>query len=111
MPVVGKNTAYLTGHDELHSMSKHLNVPNISFWMGFGEHYINVFTVLKSLGLLSENPVRTAEGLEVVPIKVVKPVLPDHSSLAPDYNGKTCIVDMVKGTNNRRPQDIQNKQT
>src|SRR3546814_17024490 len=75
MPVVGKNTAYLTGHDELHSMSKHLNVPNIRFWMGFGEHYINVFTVLKSLGLLSEKTVRPAEGLDVVPLKVVKAVL------------------------------------
>ncbi|HEY9573300.1 MAG TPA: saccharopine dehydrogenase family protein [Pusillimonas sp.] len=106
MPVVGKNTAYLTGHDELHSMSKHLNVPNIRFWMGFGEHYINVFTVLKSLGLLSEKPVRTAEGLEVVPLKVVKAVLPDPSSLAPDYTGKTCIGDLVKGTKNGRPQEV-----
>ena len=37
-------------------------MPNIRFWMGFGEHYINVFTVLKNLGLLSEKPVRTARG-------------------------------------------------
>src|SRR3546814_16414070 len=80
MPVVGKNTAYLTGHDELHSMSKHLNVPNIRFWLGFGAHYINVFTVLKSLGMLSEKAVRTAEGLEVVPLKVVKAVIPAHST-------------------------------
>lgn len=66
--------------------------------MGFGEHYINVFTVLQNLGLLSEQPVKTAEGLEVVPLKLVKAVLPDPSSLAPDYTGKTCIGDLVKGT-------------
>ncbi len=106
MPVVGKNTTYLTGHDELHSMSKNLGVPNIRFWMGFGEHYINVFTVLKSLGLLSEKPVRTAEGLEVVPLKVVKAVLPDPASLAPDYTGKTCIGDLVKGKKDGVSQEV-----
>jgi saccharopine dehydrogenase-like NADP-dependent oxidoreductase len=98
LPVVGTQTTYLTGHDELHSLSRNLDVPDIRFWMGFGEHYINVFTVLNNLGLLSEQPVKTAEGLEVVPLKVVKAVLPDPSSLAPTYQGKTCIGDLVKGT-------------
>ncbi len=106
LPVVGKRTAYLTGHDELHSMSKNLGVPNIRFWMGFGEHYINVFTVLKNLGLLSEKPVRTAEGLEVVPLKVVKAVLPDPASLAPNYTGKTCIGDLVKGSKNGKQREV-----
>ena len=105
LPVVGKRTAYLTGHDELHSMSKNLGVPNIRFWMGFGDHYINVFTVLKNLGLLSEKPVRTAEGLEVVPLKVVKAVLPDPASLAPTYAGKTCIGDLLKGTRHGKPHE------
>ena len=97
LPVVGAQTTYLTGHDEVHSLSANLDVPDIRFWMGFGEHYINVFTVLNNLGLLSEKPVVTAEGLEVVPLKVVKAVLPDPMSLAPDYSGKTFIGDLVKG--------------
>ena len=97
LPVVGNRTSYLTGHDEIHSLSKNLNVPNIRFWMGFGDHYINVFNVLNNLGLLSEQPVTTAEGLEVVPLKVVKAVLPDPNSLAAGYTGKTCIGDLVKG--------------
>ena len=97
LPVVGSRTTYLTGHDEVHSLSANLDVPDIRFWMGFGEHYINVFTVLNKLGLLSEKPVVTAEGLEVVPLKVVKAVLPDPMSLAPDYTGKTFIGDLVKG--------------
>src|SRR5690606_38930923 len=67
------------------------------FWMGFGEHYINVFTVLNNLGLLSEKPVTTAEGQEVVPLKLVKAVLPDPASLAPGYSGNTFIGDLVKG--------------
>ncbi|HMM53902.1 MAG TPA: saccharopine dehydrogenase family protein [Candidatus Desulfobacillus sp.] len=106
LPVVGRQVTYLTGHDELHSLSQHLDVPDIRFWMSFSDHYINVFTVLKNLGLLSEQPVRTAEGLEVVPLKVVKAVLPDPSSLAAGYTGKTCIGNLVRGVRNGRPREI-----
>ncbi|WP_019934552.1 MULTISPECIES: saccharopine dehydrogenase family protein [Oceanimonas] len=106
LPVVGSQTSYMTGHDEIHSLSQNLGVPNVRFWMGFGEHYINVFTVLKNLGLLSEQPVKTAEGLEVVPLKVVKAVLPDPSSLAPDYTGKTCIGDQVKGKKDGKDKEV-----
>ena len=106
LPVVGSRTTYLTGHDELHSLSQHLGVANIRFWMGFDDHYINVFTVLKNLGLLSEQPVTTAEGLEVVPLKVVKAVLPDPSSLAPEYQGKTCIGNLIRGHKDGREKEI-----
>lgn len=106
LPVVGSQTSYMTGHDEVHSLSQNLKVPNVRFWMGFGEHYINVFTVLKNLGLLSEQPVTTAEGLEVIPLKVVKAVLPDPSSLAPDYSGKTCIGDVVKGKKDGKDKEV-----
>jgi len=106
LPVVGSQNLYLTGHDEVHSLSKNLDVPNVRFWMSFGEHYINVFTVLRNLGLLSEQPVKTAEGLEVVPLKVVKAVLPDPASLAPGYTGKTCIGDLVKGSKNGQPREV-----
>ena len=106
LPVVGERTSYLTGHDELHSLSKHLDVPNIRFWMGFGDHYINVFNVLNNLGLLSEQPVKTAEGLEVVPLKVVKAVLPDPNSLAAGYTGNTCIGDLVKGQKDGKEREV-----
>lgn len=106
MPVVGRQKAYLTGHDEVHSLSARYPQADVRFWMGFGDHYINVFTVLKNLGLLSEQPVRTAEGQEVIPLKVVKAVLPDPASLAPDYIGKTCIGDFVKGTKDGKPAGV-----
>ncbi|MEF3048064.1 saccharopine dehydrogenase family protein [Pseudotabrizicola sp. L79] len=106
LPVVGTQKAYLTGHDEVHSLSANYPQADVRFWMGFGDHYINVFTVLKNLGLLSEKPVKTAEGQEVVPLKVVKAVLPDPASLAPDYTGKTCIGDLVKGTKDGQPAEV-----
>ena len=106
LPVVGPQKAYLTGHDEVHSLSARYPQADVRFWMGFGDHYINVFTVLKNLGLLSEQPVKTAEGLEVIPLKVVKAVLPDPASLAPDYTGKTCIGDVVRGVKDGQPVEV-----
>ena len=105
-PVVGKQPIYLTGHDELHSLSKNIDANSIRFWMGFGDHYLNVFNVLRNIGMLSEKPVKTAEGLEVIPLKVLKAVLPDPGSLAPTYTGHTCIGDLVKGTKDGKYKEI-----
>ena len=106
LPVVGKQKAYMSGHDEVHSLAANYPQADVRFWMGFGDHYINVFTVLQNLGLLSEQPVVTAEGLEVVPLKLVKAVLPDPSSLAPNYTGKTCIGDLVKGVKDGQEVEV-----
>ena len=106
LPVVGKQKAYMSGHDEVQSLAVNYPQADVRFWMGFGDHYINVFTVLKNLGLLSEQPVTTAEGLEVIPLKVVKAVLPDPASLAPNYTGKTCIGDLVRGVKDGRDTEV-----
>ncbi|WP_319823455.1 saccharopine dehydrogenase family protein [Thalassovita sp.] len=106
LPTVGTCRAYQSGHDEVHSLATNYPHADVRFWMGFGDHYINVFTVLQNLGLLSEQPVKTAEGQEVVPLKVVKAVLPDPASLAPGYTGKTCIGDLVKGTRDGAPFEV-----
>jgi len=37
---------------------------------------------------------------------VVKAVLPDPSSLAPDYVGKTCIGDIVKGIKDGKEREV-----
>jgi len=104
-PIVGEQTIYLTGHDELHSLSKNIDANSIRFWMGFSDHYINCFTVLKNIGLLSEKPV-IVEGCEIRPLKVVKACLPDPKTLAPDYKGKTCIGCLVKGTRDNQNREL-----
>jgi saccharopine dehydrogenase-like NADP-dependent oxidoreductase len=105
-PVVGKQPIYLNGHDELHSLSKNIDANSIRFWMGFGDHYINCFTVLRNIGLLSHLPVKLADGSEAVPLKVVKAVLPDPASLAANYTGNTCIGNLVKGKKDGRKKEI-----
>src|SRR5690606_24629889 len=48
----------------------------------------------------------TAEGQKVVPLKVVKAVLPDPASLAPNYTGKTFIGDLVQGSKDGKPKTV-----
>ena len=105
-PVVGPRPIYLNGHDEIHSLCKNFDVNSVRFWMGFGDHYINVFTVLRTLGLLSHLPVKLGTGQEVVPLKVVKALLPDPKSLAPGYVGKTCIGNFIRGTKDGKDREI-----
>jgi len=105
-PVVGHLPVYLTGHDELHSLSKNIDANSIRFWMGFGDHYINVFNVLTNIGVTSEKPVKLQDGTEVVPLKLLKALLPDPSSLAPNYTGKTCIGNYIKGTKDGKHKEI-----
>ena len=105
-PVVGEQPVYLTGHDELHSLHKNIDANSIRFWMGFGDHYINVFTVLRTLGLLSHEPVTLDNGQDVVPLKVIKALLPDPMTLAPGYVGKTCIGNVVKGIKDGSPREM-----
>jgi len=105
-PVAGPQPIYLNGHDELHSLSKNIDANSIRFWMGFGNHYINVFTVLRTLGFLSHLPVRLATGQDVVPLKVVKALFPDPKTLAPNYTGKTCIGNFCKGWKNGKKREV-----
>ena len=105
-PVVGNQPVYLTGHDELHSLSKNIDANSIRFWMGFGDHYINVFTVLRTLGLLSHEPVTMADGQQVVPLKLIKALLPDPQTLAPGYVGKTCIGNVIKGRKDSKRREM-----
>lgn len=96
-PVVGQMPVFLTAHDEVHSLWKTLGIPTVRFWMGFSDHYIDVFSMLTKIGMTSTTPVTTAEGIEVVPLKVLKAVLPEPLSLAKNYSGKTCIGCLTKG--------------
>ncbi len=104
-PVVGEHKVYSMGHDELHSLAINIPAQRIEFWMGFNDRYINVFDVLHQLGLLSGEPVNV-EGVPVVPLKLLKAVLPDPASLAENYTGKVCIGCLVKGRSRGRDREV-----
>ena len=96
-PVVGKQKVYSMAHDEVRSMAEYLPAKRIEFWMGFSDSYLNYFNVMRDIGLLNPEPVTTVDGITVEPLKVLKAILPDPTSLAPGYTGKTCIGTWVRG--------------
>ena len=104
-PVVGEQDLYSMGHDELHSLATNIPAKRIEFWMAFNDRYITVFNVLKRLGLLSVDPV-DVDGVPVVPLKLVKAVLPDPASLAPGYHGKVCIGCLIKGRSQGTEREV-----
>ncbi len=104
LPGLGRYTPYLNGHDEIHSLSQNFNIPTIRFWMGFSDHYLNVFGVLKNLGLTRTDVVRTHDGREVIPLRLIKALLPDPATLAgPNYTGVEWIGNFCYGEKNGKP--------
>lgn len=100
LPEVGTHKVFSMGHDELHSLPRFMpEAKRIEFWMGFGDRYLQVFEVLYRLGLLSSIPIEV-EGARLAPLKMVKAVLPDPSTLAAGYSGKVCIGCDVRGVKN-----------
>ena len=93
LPVVGRHKVYSMAHDEVRSLVEFIPAQRIEFWMGFGDNYLKYFNVMRDLGLLTNEPVTTSDGITVEPLKVLKAVLPDPTSLAENYTGKTCIGD------------------
>jgi saccharopine dehydrogenase-like NADP-dependent oxidoreductase len=104
-PLVGKQTVYSMGHDELHSLAANIPAKRIEFWMGFNDRYISVFNVLNRLGLLSGDAV-DVEGVPVVPLKLMKAVLPDPASLAEGYTGEVCIGCLIKGRSHGKNREV-----
>ncbi|MCX7957367.1 MAG: saccharopine dehydrogenase family protein [Endomicrobia bacterium] len=103
LPGLGRYTPYLNGHDEIHSLSQNMDINTIRFWMGFSDHYLNVFNVLKNIGLTSHQIVKTHDGREVVPLRLLKALLPDPASLAgPNYTGVEWIGDFIVGKKNSK---------
>ena len=99
---IGPKKAYLLYHEELESIAK--NFPTLKrarFWMTFSDNYLKHLEVLGNVGMTSIEPVMY-EGREIVPLKFLKALLPDPSSLGPLTKGLTCIGCLVKGKHKGR---------
>jgi len=102
-PQVGEREMYLMYHEEMESLAK--NIPGIKrmrFWMTFGQEYLTHLRVLQNVGMTRIDPVKF-QGIEIVPLQFLKALLPEPSSLAEGYTGKTCIGCMIEGVKNKKP--------
>jgi saccharopine dehydrogenase (NAD+, L-lysine-forming) len=98
-PEVGPRDAYLMYHEELESLAKNLPyIKQLRFWMTFSKEYLTHLRVLEGIGMTSITPINY-NGHEIVPLQFLKAVLPEPSSLAENYTGKTsigCIINGIK---------------
>ncbi len=101
-PEIGPREMYLMYHEELESLAKNIpGVRRIRFWMTFSQEYLTHLRVLQNVGMTRIDPV-DYEGTQVVPLKLLKALLPDPSSLAERYTGKTCIGCVIEGIKDGR---------
>ena len=96
-PVAGPKESYLLYHEELESLALHIKgLKRARFWMTFSDNYLNHLRVLKDVGMTRIDEV-DYEGHKVVPIKLLKSLLPEPASLGSGYTGKTVIGNIMTG--------------
>jgi saccharopine dehydrogenase (NAD+, L-lysine-forming) len=96
-PEIGPKEMYLMYHEEMESLVKNFQgIKRMRFWMTFGEQYLTHLHVLENVGMTGIEPVNY-EGIDIIPLKFLKAVLPDPGSLAENYTGKTCIGCVIEG--------------
>lgn len=96
-PEIGPREMYLMYHEELESLVRHIRgLKRIRFWMTFGQEYLTHLRVLQNVGMTRIDPVMF-EGRAVIPLKFLKALLPEPSSLGKTYHGKTNIGCMLSG--------------
>jgi saccharopine dehydrogenase (NAD+, L-lysine-forming) len=105
-PEVGPRRAYLMYHEELESLAKNIpGVKRIRFWMTFSDNYLTHLKVLQNVGMTGIEPVMH-DGKEIIPIQFLKTLLPDPSSLAERYTGKTSIGCIIEGEKDGKRKKI-----
>jgi len=96
-PVAGPKESYLLYHEELESLALHIKgLRRARFWMTFSDNYLNHLRVLRDVGMTRIDEV-DYEGHKVVPIKLLKSLLPEPASLGAGYTGKTVIGNIMTG--------------
>jgi saccharopine dehydrogenase (NAD+, L-lysine forming) len=105
-PGVGEKKSYLIYHEELESLVLHIKgLKKIRFWMTFGDEYLTHLRVLGNVGMLRIDPV-DYNGTPVVPMELLKRLLPDPASLAENYTGKTSIGCIFEGVKDGKPRKV-----
>ena len=105
-PEVGEKAGYLLYHEELESLVQNIKgLKRIRFWMTFGDEYIKHMEVLQNIGMTRIDPV-VHNGVEIVPIQFLKTLLPEPSSLAEGYTGKTSIGCIMTGIKDGKEKTI-----
>lgn len=105
-PEVGHKNSYLLYHEELESLIRNIKgLQKIRFFMTFGESYLTHMKCLENVGLLRVDNINY-NGIPIVPIQILKALLPDPATLAPRTTGQTHIGCYIKGIKNGKERTI-----
>lgn len=105
-PEVGVKNSYLLYHEELESLIRNIKgLKRIRFFMTFGESYLTHMKCLENVGLLRIDEV-SHKGSKIVPIEVLKTLLPDPASLASRTKGQTHIGCYIRGIKDGKERTI-----
>ena len=98
-PEVGKKDSYLMYHEEMESLSKNIKgLKRIRFFMTFGQSYLTHMRCLENVGMLRIDEVEV-DGVKVIPLHLLKELLPDPADLGARTVGKTnigCVIEGIK---------------
>ena len=104
-PEVGPKDSYLLYHEELESLVQNIKgLKRIRFFMTFGQSYLTHMKCLENVGMLRIDEVEV-DGVKIVPIQLLKALLPDPASLGPRTVGKTnigCVFEGLKDGQKRK---------
>jgi len=105
-PQIGKKDSYLMYHEEMESLVKHIKgLKRIRFFMTFGESYLTHMRCLENVGMLRIDEIEV-DGCKVVPLHVLKALLPDPSTLGERTKGKTNIGIVAEGIKDGKKRKI-----
>ncbi len=105
-PEVGEKDSYLLYHEEEESIVKNIKgLERIRFWMTFGQSYLTHLKVLENVGLTRIDLVEV-DGCEIVPLHLLKALLPDPATLGERTEGKTNIGIVVHGLKDNKEKTI-----
>ncbi|MBF0471823.1 MAG: saccharopine dehydrogenase family protein [Gammaproteobacteria bacterium] len=105
-PEVGPKDSYLLYHEEMESLVENIpGLKRIRFFMTFGESYLTHMRCLENVGMLRIDEVEV-NGVKVVPLQLLKALLPDPASLGPRTHGKTNIGIVASGTHHGKRRKI-----
>lgn len=96
-PEVGERNSFLLYHEEIESLIKNIKgLKRIRFFMTFGDSYLTHMKCLQNVGMLGIKAIEH-KGQKIVPIELLKTLLPDPASLGEKTWGKTNIGVVING--------------
>lgn len=96
-PEIGKRDSYLLYHEEMESLIQNIKgLKQIKFYMTFSKAYLDHMHVLKNVGMLGIKEI-DHKGQKIIPIELLKTLLPDPSTLGKRTKGKTNIGVVATG--------------